>query len=313
VAQGRLKVARRLPERLRTVLAAAVAAPWVGWALLRLLGLDLAHPLVGVIAFTPYAAATSVVPVLAAVVLRRWAVALVAALACAVLVVAVAPRALGGPEQVPSGAATLTVVSTNLFVGNADAEAVVGLAEREGADVVSLQEVTPEASERLDEAGLDAWPVRAQDTSWSAVVARGRARAVPSDRAVLAVQAGGSEIQVEAVHPVPPISTDAVRSWEASLRRLPAAGRGVPRVLAGDFNATLDHRELQRLLGMGYRDAAEVTGRGLHPTWPVGRRVFPLTIDHVLADERLAVVRYEVRTIPGTDHRALVAEVALRP
>ena len=32
------------------------------------------------------------------------------------------------------------------------------------------------------------------------------------------------------------------------------------RILAGDFNATLDHAELRRLIGRGYHDAAEQAG-----------------------------------------------------
>ena len=38
-----------------------------------------------------------------------------------------------------------------------------------------------------------------------------------------------------------------------------------------------------------------------------------LTIDHVLADERIAPLALTVHTLPGTDHRALVAELALPP
>ena len=37
---------------------------------------------------------------------------------------------------------------------------------------------------------------------------------------------------------------------------------GPPRILAGDFNATLDHALLRRLLATGYVDAADRDGRG---------------------------------------------------
>jgi endonuclease/exonuclease/phosphatase family metal-dependent hydrolase len=130
--------------------------------------------------------------------------------------------------------------------------------------------------------------------------------------AELSVPLGGGRVAVQAVHPLPPITASSVRSWRATLRTLPPARRGPPRVIAGDFNATLDHRELRRLLDTGYADAADVTGGGLRTTWPVQRRRPPVTIDHVLADERLAVLRYEVHELPGTDHRAVLAELALR-
>ena len=75
------------------------------------------------------------------------------------------------------------------------------------------------------------------------------------------------------------------------MRALPSSGAGPPRVLAGDFNATLDHAELRRLLDRGYRDAAEQAGVALRPTWPAGKSLPTLvTIDHVLADPRIRVV-----------------------
>lgn len=93
--------------------------------------------------------------------------------------------------------------------------------------------------------------------------------------------------------------------------RPPAAGfRGC---LLGDFNATLDHAELRRLLDTGYRDAAEVAGEGLSLTWPAGRPRLPplVAIDHLLVDERLAVRRVRVIDVPGTDHRAVFASLSV--
>ena len=58
---------------MRSVVAVVVALPSVVWALLRTLGVELSYPLVALIAFAPYAALTSPVPVVAALVLRRRA------------------------------------------------------------------------------------------------------------------------------------------------------------------------------------------------------------------------------------------------
>ena len=82
------------------------------------------------------------------------------------------------------------------------------------------------------------------------------------------------------------------------------------RILAGDFNATLDHTSLRRLIGEGYVDAANETGSGLIPTfrqWWVP----PITLDHVLADTRCGVRRMKVYDLPGSDHRAVFAELRL--
>jgi len=83
-------------------------------------------------------------------------------------------------------------------------------------------------------------------------------------------------------------------------------------VLAGDFNATLDHAELRRLLDRGYHDVAEQAGTALRPTWPAGRTIpTQVTIDHVLADRRIRVVSARSVAIPGSDHRGVLTELLL--
>ena len=84
-------------------------------------------------------------------------------------------------------------------------------------------------------------------------------------------------------------------------------------MLAGDFNATFDHAEFRRLLGRGYRDAAEQAGVALRPTWRVGRTLPPtVAIDHVLADRRIRVVSARSVAIPGSDHRGVLADCCCR-
>ena len=117
------------------------------------------------------------------------------------------------------------------------------------------------------------------------------------------------------MHPLPPISPANTRAWRDALRALPGpdAGGGVPRVLLGDFNATLDHHELRGLLDRGYADAADSTGDGLRPTWPTTGAKPPLTIDHVLLPAPVEVRRLSLHDLPGSDHRALIAELRLPP
>ena len=83
-------------------------------------------------------------------------------------------------------------------------------------------------------------------------------------------------------------------------------------MLAGDFNATLDHAELRRLLGRGYRDAAEQAGRRAAPHLAGGEDTpAQSTIDHVLADPRMRVISARSVAIPGSDHRGVLAELLL--
>ena len=85
----------------------------------------------------------------------------------------------------------------------------------------------------------------------------------------------------------------------------------------GDFNATLDHVPLRRLLAFGLRDAAEATNAGWQPTYPapgsttwLGLPVPPLVpIDRVLFSGGLAVSHMWRVTTAGADHVGVVADV----
>jgi len=112
---------------------------------------------------------------------------------------------------------------------------------------------------------------------------------------------------------VAPLGPRQTAEWAAGLRALPAApDSGAYRVLVGDFNASLDHAELRKVVARGYVDAADATGHGLVPTWPAGRRLPPfITIDHLLADGRAQVTRFAVLDVPGSDHRPIFAELRL--
>jgi endonuclease/exonuclease/phosphatase family metal-dependent hydrolase len=82
-------------------------------------------------------------------------------------------------------------------------------------------------------------------------------------------------------------------------------------VVAGDFNATQDHVVFRDVLRLGYADAAVQAGSALSPTWgPPGRNAL-LTLDHVLVDRTCAVLKCSVQFIPGSDHRAVCAEIRL--
>jgi endonuclease/exonuclease/phosphatase (EEP) superfamily protein YafD len=103
-----------------------------------------------------------------------------------------------------------------------------------------------------------------------------------------------------------------VRTWESDLAALPAPGPEVLRVLAGDFNATLDHASLRAVLRRGWADAAQRAGRGLAWTWRPLRLPWPrLALDHQLVDPRISVAGVRFLHVAGSDHRALVVDLVL--
>jgi endonuclease/exonuclease/phosphatase (EEP) superfamily protein YafD len=310
----------------RSLIAWLLVLPLAGWAVVRGFGLEEGWPLVPLLAYTPLAVAGGLaVAVVAALLLRRRAAALTALALTAVLAALVAPRALGGPSRAEGGQGPrLLVLTANLYGEPRAAEAIVEIVRRERPDVVSLQEVTPAVAAALDEAGLRRLlPERVQDVRPSGFGSAVHARvplarsAADGGRAVTAAARlrprGAPPVDLLAVHPRAPLKAADVDGWRAGLRELPAATPGgAVRILAGDFNATLDHAELRRVLERGYEDAADAVGHGLRATWPADRRFPPpVTIDHVLADERCGVRDVRVLDVVGSDHRAVIAELEL--
>lgn len=287
-------------------------------------GLDRGVPLVPLMAFTPYVAIAALLVAGVAMALRNWAAAAVAALATLCLAAAVLPRAIGDGTVDPGGHETLSVLSANVYRGKADPEALVELVDRYDVDVLSVQELTPRFARGLHRAGIDRrLPEAVEEMEKGAAgggiysrlpiapIATGTASFFRQPRVLLRLP-DGRLLRVGDVHPLTPGRT-GIDVWEDSLGDLPATGRGTPWVLIGDFNATLDHSRLREVLDRGYRDAAEVAGEGLEPTWPNRDHTLPpfITIDHVLADERLGIVDYGVEDLPGSDHRSIHAELTL--
>ena len=310
---------------LRQVICALAVAPWVAWAVVRWFDVEVGHPLVAALAFTPYAAVLSLLVAAIALGFGARIVAAIGAVAAISLVAAVVPRAIEGPgiaDDDTRGTA-FVAMTLNLHNGTADAREVVRLVREYRVDVLSLQELTPQALKRLDAAGvrklLPRRVVRPGPRAvGTGVLARRRLRSVGSNEMLgraapeALVRVGSRSVVVAAVHATPPVSAADVRSWRRELGELPGPRRDrTPRLLLGDFNATLDHRELRRLLSRGYRDAADVSGDGLRPTWPVQRTRPPITIDHILLPRQVLIRRLTVRTLARGDHRALIAELVL--
>jgi endonuclease/exonuclease/phosphatase (EEP) superfamily protein YafD len=293
------------------------------WALIRVLGLGHGFPLAPLMAFTPYAAVAALLVAGVALALRNWAAAGVAGLVTLCLALAVLPRTIGDGTVDPEGRETFTVLSTNIHHGTADPIAVLALVERYDPDLLSVQELTPSFARELSDAGLAARLPHSllethRNTSGAGLYSRFALRKLPTPhrfvfrmpRAELALP-GGTILRVVGIHPYPP-QMNRTSEWEEALESLPSAGTGAPWLLAGDFNATLDQSQLRDLLDRGYRDAGAVAGKGLEPTFPrEGHLIPPVTIDHVLADERLGIVDYGVEELPGSDHRAIHAELVL--
>jgi endonuclease/exonuclease/phosphatase (EEP) superfamily protein YafD len=246
----------------------------------------------------------------------------VAALAAGVPVVRRAarrPAAAPGPDDV-------TVLTANVWHGHADAGALAALVAGERPDFVVLPEAGADFRDKLmpllDELGYRAWVAsggghrdgddvvllvgeRAGDVE----VRPGRGLRLPHLEATGGILGART---LYAVHPTAPMSRSSTAWWHDELALIGTwCASPVAPLVAGDFNATLDHPALRAALGR-CRSAADGTGRGLAGTFPAGApRWLGIQIDHVLAPADAVTTRFEVLDLPGSDHRAVLARVRL--
>jgi endonuclease/exonuclease/phosphatase (EEP) superfamily protein YafD len=231
--------------------------------------------------------------------------------------------------QVPDpgpGALTLRVLSLNVLGGSADPAAVVRAIERHQVDVLVVQELTPGMVRRLAEAGIDTllpychldprpkaggtglwarWPLTPLPPVPDMVAAAPRACIEPVD---------GWPVMVTGVHPKAPMRHN-VRRWQqelAAIRSTLVSSDG-PQVVAGDFNASRDHRPFRDLLAAGFLDCADAARRRPWPgfTWPAGRWIpSVMRLDHVLVSRGSTTVSASRNIrVPGTDHRGVLAVI----
>jgi endonuclease/exonuclease/phosphatase (EEP) superfamily protein YafD len=289
----------------------------------RLTGLE-PGPVAVLVAVMPWVSMVAAALLVLAVSLRARMLMVGSAVATALCLVWIAPLYIAAPAAEQE---VLTVATLNMTVGEADAAAVVRLVEDSSVDILSLQELTPAAVERLRAAGLDSvmphCAVFAQAGFggaglWSRteVLDSGTFDGFVFEQAWADVVTALGPVRVLAVHPAAP-GPLAHDKWDrelAHLREVLAEQSG-PVLVAGDFNTTRDHRAFRAIEGLGYADAATQAGAGFLPTYPDHSRVWPLVaIDHVMIRDVPAVaVEVSPLSVPGADHRALVVRYHATP
>ncbi|MCW2780415.1 MAG: hypothetical protein JWR35_864 [Marmoricola sp.] len=240
-----------------------------------------------------------------------------------------APMFLGSQQAAPAGSHPLTVLTLNTSLGRADPAETIKLATDSGADLLVLEGVTSDLLAALDGDGLaDLLPYRV-----------GMPATFPIGTMVFSaeplgdptyVKLGQLGVRVAVAGPVP-YTLIAVHNarpgdlaqWLHDLRLLRTDAstelKTHPVLLVGDFNASRDHGQFRDVEKAGLRDAAQLANSGWQPTWPSDRqvRVFGIPIpslvalDHVLVSKQYTVQSTSTFTIKGTDHKALLAKLAL--
>lgn len=315
-------IRRPLRLVLRPVLI-LLALVWVPFAVLAAANLDVTWQAPSALAFLPYGVLATLVVLLVAAALRSWVAVAIAGVG---LVVLLEPRAgrVASDDQPPVRGPELVVATSNVFVGRGDTRRLVDLVRDERIDVLAVQEDTPGFT---DDARMDGLQRElpyvvlgdAEDAAGISLYSRLPLRTLHvatrqrrSTAAQVAVPGSSMPIEVQSVHPPPPFRAELLPSWKRALRQLRrvSATPNTPTILAGDYNATLDHHPFRALLARGgYRDAADQVGEAWRPTW--SRRWQRLTIDHVVVSRQVAVLGVSTHDLPGSDHDVVVSRLRL--
>lgn len=292
-----------------------------------------------IVSAAPWFAVVAVAALLAALVSRRWIVAVVA-LACIGLEVWWQYPFFVSQVQLPAEATAAVaagqantadryarVMTANVYKGQADPQAIVDAVRERRVEVLALQETTDDFVAALNDAGIGAYLPYSQVSSSDGVYGNGLWSVTPlgdprdddvnSSASFMpggTVTLGDVPVRFVSVHTTAPVP-GYWEQWRRSLDELAMmrADAGTRYIFMGDFNATTDHTPFRNFLGDRFHDAVEQSGHGFAFTWPTDREWLPrfAGIDHIVIDRGMTAGQCEVLEIPGSDHAALLATVAV--
>ena len=294
-----------------------------------LVGLDAYSPFAQIIAFRPLLVVGLAVLVAFGLLItlfarRFWPVPVALALVALVGVSLVLPRA-SAPATPPAGGTALKVLALIDVEGEADTDSLAALIAAEQPDVVSI----PESGARYEQelaplleplgyrtaASVGPWKadVAGNTVAWADRLGDVQTRIGDDVRFPYIEATGGGlgDLRFVAFHSVAPVPR-SVGQWRSDLGTLQEWCTGdTPAVVAGDFNATLDHSVLRNAIA-GCGDSAAQTAQGLAGTWPTWTPEWlGPQIDHVLSTGGIVAESFETHLVPGTDHRAVVTTLRI--
>lgn len=296
-----------------------------------LLGLDDVSPFTQIVAFRPQGLVlVALAGAVLAIARSGRVLGLLMVLVALVAGLLTAPRVFSEAGPKPADHREYVVMAANLLGGGAELRQVAALIRAHRPVFVSLPEATVEVRRRLeaDLRGLGyrgytdhprSYPVAA--TSVLVAASLGDVRFQPSgagggpNTEFGNVTVTGGKLgatRLVAFHPHPPLP-GKVGIWRHDLAGLSTwcARTNGNAVIAGDFNATMDHAEFRSALGR-CQSVAPAVGKGLDGTWPADQPSWLRTqIDHVVVTPGITPRAFSTHHIDGTDHRAILATVAL--
>lgn len=281
---------------------------------------------IGLVGLTPLLAAPQLLAVVSSWLSRSPSLRVAAAISSAAFLFTMSPV----DAVVGCGAASapdeITIYTANVMAGEGRPTDIASSIIANDPDIVVMQEIRwPFVSVLREDPRLDAYAHRSDDSpagpDGTIVWSRWPIVEVTSDHVVdsrflvhTTIDGPHGRFILSGVHTTAPARNRDVDTW---LRQFDHLARietdGLPRILAGDFNATADHQPFRHLLGQGWTDVHGPKGCGFDATWPVDQGLpFPmLRLDHVLVTDHFEVLRVDFGDPAGSDHKPVVT--AIRP
>ena len=223
--------------------------------------------------------------------------------------------------QAAVDAPSVTLLLANVYAGNDRYEELLTLIDESRADIVVLQETTPNWLANVEPALVD-YPHRLTiprvDPFGIGIFSR---RPLLSTNVIdspplglptldVTVQLADRPLTLIAAHAMPPIGRFGYEARNEHLRSVGAlVGERGADVLIGDLNTTMwssKYRALENSTGL--RNSRR--GFGVLPSWPTFLPIAMIPIDHCLVSDRIDVLETKLGEHIGSDHRPLIVRLA---
>ncbi len=221
----------------------------------------------------------------------------------------------------PDGAARLKLVSFNLNTQNDDLPAALEFLSSQAADVIVLQEVTPEIAARVAKQVTGYQTIASPRSDLFGIVVLSKLpvkkhdilRLAGNDTPAIEVELefAGARLSLLAIHAWPPFNGTYTRRRDQELRAAAswARQRNGRAIVTGDFNATPWSSAYRALIHEGGLENSQ-RGFGIQASWPVWLGSLGIPIDHCLHSRDLTTVDRVVGPALGSDHRPITVTLA---
>ncbi|MBP6012877.1 MAG: endonuclease/exonuclease/phosphatase family protein [Alphaproteobacteria bacterium] len=281
------------------------------------------HPLLDLFSqFVLPAIVGAIAVALLAAILGRH-VQLLIVMGLAITCLAIAWPWLQQPAKTEATGPRFKLMSFNVYYNNPDFAGVAKLVQETKPDIVVLLEVLPRVRPGLD-AVVNQFPYRVEcwQEQWCDALILSRfpltdiRASLPEPKFRRPMGAVTIEIEERTLtlfpaHLTLPYPLERTNSQAGEIKEIAAtiATIGGARILAGDFNASTWGATMT--YACEQLEFTALTGPdGTWPTFLPAQMGIP--IDHILASEELALLSRQILTVQGSDHRAVLAEIAFK-